>query len=59
MSCIYYKFKASNEFDTIKFDGLSITLADVKNAISQQKKLAKGIPSTTLQIINAQTDEGR
>ena len=59
MSCIYYKFKASNEFDTIKFDGLSITLADVKNAISQQKKLAKGIPSTTLQIIYAQTDEGR
>ena len=58
MSCIYYKFKASNEFDTIRFDGLHITLSDVKSAITTQKKLSRGAPNTILQIINAQTGEG-
>ena len=57
MSCVHYKFKSSLDYDTLKFDGLHITLADLKKAIIQQKKLGKAT-DFDLQVINAQTKEG-
>ena len=60
MSCIHYKFKSSKDYDTLTFDGLHISLADLKKAIMQHKKLVKtGAIDFDLQIVNAQTREGK
>jgi len=53
---VHYKFKAALEFSTITFDGIHISVADLKSAIIDQKKLAKNADSD-LQITNAQTEE--
>lgn len=57
MSCIHYKFRSSLEYDTITFDGLAISLADLKKAIMAQKKFAK-VTDFDLEVTNAQTKEG-
>lgn len=57
MSCIHYKFKSSRDYDTLTFDGLHISLGDLKKAIILHKKLGK-IVDFDLQITNAQTKEG-
>lgn len=58
MSCIHYKFKSSKDYDTLTFDGLHISLADLKKAIMQHKKMTKtGSLDFDLQIVNAQTRE--
>jgi E3 ubiquitin-protein ligase RBBP6 len=54
---VHYKFRSSLEFDTITFDGLHISVADLKKAIIHQKKLGKAV-DFDLQITNAQTKEG-
>lgn len=54
---VHYKFKSSLEYDTITFDGLHISLKDLKAAIVQQKKIGKGT-DFDLQVTNAQTKEG-
>lgn len=54
---VHYKFKSTLDYDTITFDGLHISVADLKKAILQQKRLSK-ITDFDLQIINAQTKEG-
>lgn len=46
------------EYDTITFDGQSISLSDLREAIMKQKKIAKS-PNYTLEITNAQTKEGK
>ena len=56
-SCIHYKFKSSLDYDTLNFDGLNISLGELKKAITQQKKLLKST-DFDLQITNAQTKEG-
>jgi len=56
MSFIHYKFKSSKDYDTLTFDGLHISLGDLKKAILQHKKLAKSI-DFDLQIVNAQSRE--
>ncbi|CAK9299909.1 unnamed protein product [Gordionus sp. m RMFG-2023] len=56
MSYIYYKFKSNIEYDTIKFDGLHMSLEELKDNILQQKKMPKS-GNFTLQIINAQNKE--
>lgn len=56
MSSIHYKFKSSVEYDTLTFDGLHISLADLKKAILVQKKIGKSA-EFDLQITNAQTGE--
>lgn len=54
---VHYKFKSALDFDTITFDGLHISVADLKKAIMQQKRLGK-TADFDLQITNAQTKEG-
>lgn len=39
MPCIHFKFNTGNDYDSITFDGLNITVADLKKAIFQRKKL--------------------
>ena len=56
MSSVHYKFKSSLDYDTLTFDGLSITLGELKKAIAA-KKLGKNT-DFDLQITNAQTKEG-
>ncbi|XP_059616019.1 E3 ubiquitin-protein ligase RBBP6 isoform X2 [Phlebotomus argentipes] len=53
---VHYKFKSALDFDTITFDGLHISVADLKKAIIQQKRIGK-IADFDLQITNAQTKE--
>ena len=57
MSHVHYKFQSSNEHDTITFDGLSISLADLKTAILGKSKLVQS-SDFSMQITNAQTKEG-
>lgn len=57
MSCIHYKFRSALEYDTITFDGLSISLADLKRCIITQKKFGKN-SDFDLEVTNAQTKEG-
>lgn len=57
MSCIHYKFRSALEYDTITFDGLSISLADLKRSIITQKKFGKNT-DFDLEVTNAQTKEG-
>lgn len=54
---VHYKFKCSLDFDTISFDGLHISVADLKKEIINKKKLGK-TQDFDLQITNAQTKEG-
>lgn len=56
MSCIHYKFRSALEYDTITFDGLSISLADLKYSIITQKKFGKST-DFDLEVTNAQTKE--
>lgn len=51
MACIHYKFKNSLDFDSITFDGLHISVRDLKMAIMQRKKLND--TDMDLLIINA------
>ncbi|XP_023171826.2 E3 ubiquitin ligase PARAQUAT TOLERANCE 3 [Drosophila hydei] len=53
---VHYKFKSTLNFDTITFDGLHISVADLKREIILQKRLGK-IIDFDLQITNAQTKE--
>ncbi|CAH1794729.1 unnamed protein product [Owenia fusiformis] len=56
MSCVHYKFKSSTDYDTVTFDGLHISLGDLKKAICQQKNFAKS-SEFDLEVINAQTKQ--
>ncbi|XP_017768418.1 PREDICTED: E3 ubiquitin-protein ligase RBBP6 isoform X2 [Nicrophorus vespilloides] len=53
---VHYKFKSALEYDTITFDGLHISVKDLKNAIVQQKRIGKNT-DFDLQVTNAQTKE--
>ncbi|KAG0414803.1 hypothetical protein HPB47_008037 [Ixodes persulcatus] len=55
---VHYKFKSSLDFDTVTFDGLHISVSDLKKSILQQKKIGKAA-DFDLQITNAQTKEAR
>ncbi|XP_059155173.1 E3 ubiquitin-protein ligase RBBP6-like [Physella acuta] len=55
MSCIHYKFKSSLDYDSVTFDGLHLSLADLKKAISQKKRLKPG--EFELEVTNAQTGD--
>lgn len=54
---VHYKFKSALDFDTIAFDGLHISVADLKKSIIHQKRLGKAT-DFDLQVTNAQTKEG-
>ena len=53
---VYYKFRSTKDFDTVKFDGLHISVGELKKNIVQQKRISKDA-DYELQIINAQTKE--
>lgn len=57
MSCVHYKFSSKLNYDTVTFDGLNITLADLKRQIMGRERL-KAV-DCGLQITNAQTKEGK
>ena len=57
MSSVHYKFKSQNDYDTVTFDGLHISLADLKKAIMTQKRIVRAV--FDLQVTNAQTGEGK
>lgn len=54
---VHYKFKSALEYDTVTFDGLHISVKDLKNAIIQQKRIGRST-DFDLQVTNAQTKEG-
>lgn len=56
MSCIHYKFSNTVENEKIKFDGLHISVADLRDAIIKQKSLKANL--YTLKIIDSQTKRG-
>uniref|UniRef100_A0A914XC56 DWNN domain-containing protein n=1 Tax=Plectus sambesii TaxID=2011161 RepID=A0A914XC56_9BILA len=39
MSCIHYKFRASLEYKTLTFDGLHISVADLKREICEKENI--------------------
>ncbi|XP_050537650.1 E3 ubiquitin-protein ligase RBBP6 isoform X2 [Daktulosphaira vitifoliae] len=53
---VHYKFKSAISYDTITFDGLHISLKDLKKAILHQKQIGKNT-DFDLQVTNAQTNE--
>ncbi|XP_076818178.1 uncharacterized protein LOC143463545 [Clavelina lepadiformis] len=53
MSAIHYKFSSSNEYKNITFDGLNVSLLDLKKAIMEKQKLKS--TELDLHITNAQT----
>lgn len=55
---IHYKFKSAIDYDTITFDGLHISVSDLKKAIVHQKKLGRAT-DFDLTITNAQTNESK
>lgn len=55
---VHYKFKSALDFDTVTFDGLHISVSDLKKSIVHQKRLGK-TGDFDLQITNAQTKEGK
>lgn len=54
---VHYKFKSALSYDTITFDGLHISVRDLKKSILQQKQIGKAT-DFDLQITNAQSNEG-
>lgn len=55
---IYYKFKNSKESDKVTFDGLHMSVGELKKSILQQKKFGKS-NDFDLKITNAQTNESK
>uniref|UniRef100_F7BCW9 DWNN domain-containing protein n=1 Tax=Monodelphis domestica TaxID=13616 RepID=F7BCW9_MONDO len=55
MSCVHYKFFSELSYDTVIFDGLHISLSDLKKQIMKKEKLKA--TNCDLQISNAETKE--
>ncbi|XP_057194257.1 E3 ubiquitin-protein ligase RBBP6-like [Triplophysa rosa] len=53
MPCVHYKFFSKLTHDTVIFDGLHITLGDLKRQIMRREKLKR----CDLSITNDQTNE--
>lgn len=56
MSCVHYKFSSKLDYNTVTFDGLHITLSELKRQIMARERLKA--TDCDLQITNAQTREG-
>lgn len=54
---IHYKFKGSLNFERIPFDGVHISVGDLKKAIFAQKKIDTS--TNDLIITDSQTKEGK
>lgn len=55
MSCVHYKFSSKLDYNTVTFDGLHITLSELKRQIMTRERLKA--TDCDLQITNAQTLE--
>ncbi|XP_008315051.1 E3 ubiquitin-protein ligase RBBP6-like [Cynoglossus semilaevis] len=55
MSCVHYKFSSKLDYNTVTFDGLHITLNELKKQIMARERLKA--TDCDLQITNAQTRE--
>ncbi|XP_019956744.1 E3 ubiquitin-protein ligase RBBP6-like isoform X3 [Paralichthys olivaceus] len=55
MSCVHYKFSSKLDYNTVTFDGLHITLNELKRQIMGRERLKA--TDCDLQITNAQTRE--
>ena len=53
---IFFKFKSQLKFDSITFDGLSISAKEVRRSIVAKKKMK--IDESDLQLTNAASNEG-
>ena len=58
MSCIHFKFKSSLDYEKLTFDGLHISLSDLKEAIMKQKKIGS-VNQYTLSVKDAQSKKGK
>ncbi|KAJ3009991.1 UNVERIFIED_CONTAM: hypothetical protein HDU68_002382 [Siphonaria sp. JEL0065] len=56
MSVVFYKFKSAKDYDQAVFDGLGISVFDLKKEIMVKKKLGKGL-DFDLVVSNAQTND--
>lgn len=54
MSCIRYKFKTALEYDKVTFDGLQISVSELREKIMSLKKMNLS-DNLTLDIMDAQT----
>lgn len=54
---VHYKFKSAKDFDSISFDGVFISVADLKRAIVDKKGLARD-QACELLLTNAQNNTG-
>eukprot|EP01134_Creolimax_fragrantissima_P008348 CFRG8348T1 len=55
MSSVHYKFQSTKTYSTVTFDGMAISLKDLKLQISEAKRFGK-VTDMDLKIINAQTN---
>ena len=53
---VYFKFKSQLKFDPIPFDGLTITVKEIRKSIVAKKKMK--IDESDLQLFNAASNEG-
>ncbi|KAK3276075.1 hypothetical protein CYMTET_15830 [Cymbomonas tetramitiformis] len=51
--CVYYRFKSANNYDSITFDGVLLSVGDLKRSIIEKV----GLKNCDLIIANAQTEE--
>lgn len=58
MSVIYYRFRSSNNSDTVKFDDVQISVGELRALIMQKERMSKG-GDYDLQILNAQSSRGK
>ena len=58
MSCIHFKFKSSLDYEKITFDGLQISLAELKEAIMKMKKI--GLSNEfSLEVVDSQSKKSK
>uniref|UniRef100_A0A3B4AES4 DWNN domain-containing protein n=1 Tax=Periophthalmus magnuspinnatus TaxID=409849 RepID=A0A3B4AES4_9GOBI len=56
MTHVHYKFSSKLSYNTVVFDGVNITVSDLKRLIMSREKLRAA--DCDLQITNAQTKQG-
>ena len=58
MSYIHFKSAFGREFDKITFDGVSLSVGEIKKMIAEKCKLSKQL-DFDLEITNAETSQGK
>ena len=55
-STVHYKFKSQKDYDSIEFDGMFISVGDLKRQITDKRGLGRD-QAMELQLTNAQTND--